>query len=86
MRRAVPSTAAEGLAWKNVLEVLEHLRELKEQGEAGPLRDAAWADGMERGVEGIRDTIGRFVCSKRLRFCVRVRMNGDASQALRDDG
>eukprot|EP00752_Nemacystus_decipiens_P008540 g7627.t1 len=58
-RRAIPSTAAEGLAWKNVLEVLEHLRELREQGEAGPLRDPAWADGMERGVEGIRDTIGR---------------------------
>lgn len=47
------------MAWKNVLEVLEHLRELEEQGVAGPLRDEAWADGMEEAVEGVRDTIGR---------------------------
>lgn len=59
-RRAIPSTAAEGMAWKNLIEVLKHLRELKEQGKAGQLRDTPWADRMEGAVEGLRDTIGRW--------------------------
>lgn len=60
-RRAVPSTAAEGIAWKNVIEISQHLRELKELGDAGPLRDAAWSSGMENGIDGIRDTIARYI-------------------------
>lgn len=58
-RRGVPSSAEEGAAWKTVSEVLGHLRDLEELGDDGPLRELGWSEGMEKGIDGMLDTLGR---------------------------
>lgn len=59
----VPSSAVEGLAWNVVLEVVAHLRELRDLGDAGPSRQPGWSESMEGGIDGMLDTLGRcFAC------------------------
>ena len=53
------SSRSEPLVRQTVVEMVGLLRDLRAMGEAGPLRDKEWADGMEQGVTCLRSAIRR---------------------------